>query len=56
MLSSDELLAADAAGSEGPHVVTHLFECVGQRRELALVEVLNKVFLDAAAVHGSRRL
>ncbi len=46
--------AADAAGAQGPHVVSHLLEGARQCRKVALVEVLHEVLLDAALVHDAR--
>ena len=37
-------------------MVADVFECVGEGGEFALVEVLDEVFLDAAAVRDACRL
>ena len=49
-------LAADSAGTQRADVVADLFQCCGERCELAWVEVLDEVFLDAPVVHVSRIL
>jgi hypothetical protein len=41
-------LAADSAGAQWADVVADLFQCCGECCELACVEVLKEVFLDAA--------
>ena len=51
--TSDGELAADAAGPERPDVLAHLSERPLERREIARVQVLDEMLLDAAAVHPS---
>jgi hypothetical protein len=48
------VLAADSSGAQRADVVADLLQRRRERRELARVQVLQEVLLDAAMVHGPR--
>jgi len=52
----DARLAADAAGAERSCVEADLFECVSERFDVGVGEVLGKVSLDSVSVMAARAL